>query len=64
MSLEERLGELAGQLATVEESLADLSLDALRSQLHGDEDAKELERRLARARRSVAKAKGLLEGRV
>lgn len=63
MSLAERFAELAGELGRIEESLADLTFEALRNQLHGDDEAKELEKRLARARRSVAKAKGLLEGR-
>ncbi len=63
MSVEDSLAELASQLGSVEEAIADLTLEALRSQIGGNEEAKELERRLSRARRSVAKAKGLLEGR-
>ena len=56
--------ELRERLEDIGEALADLALDALRSALEdGDADAKDRERRLTRARRSVEKAAALLAER-
>ena len=53
--------ELRERLEDIGEALADLAMDALRSALEdGDADAKDRERRLTRARRSVEKAASLL----
>ena len=53
--------ELRERLEDIGEALADLAMDALRSALEdGDADAKDRERRLTRARRSVEKAAALL----
>ena len=62
MSSEEGARDLARELGRIKESIADLALDALRATIHGDEAGKELEKRLARARRAVLKARMLLEG--
>ena len=56
--------ELRERLDDIGEALADMALDALRSALEdGDADAKDRERRLTRARRSVEKAAALLAER-
>jgi hypothetical protein len=56
--------ELRERLDDIGEALADLALDALRSALEdGDAEAKDRERRLTRARRSVEKAAALLAER-
>ena len=56
--------ELRERLEDIGEALADLAMDALRSALEdGDADAKDRERRLTRARRSVEKAAALLSER-
>ena len=56
--------ELRERLEDIGEALADLAMDALRSALEdGDDDAKDRERRLTRARRSVEKAAALLADR-
>jgi len=53
--------ELRERLEDIGEALADLAMDALRSALEdGDAEAKDRERRLTRARRSVEKAAALL----
>ncbi len=53
--------ELRERLEDIGEALADLAMDALRSAIEdGDADAKDRERRLTRARRSVEKAAALL----
>jgi len=56
--------ELADQISGVESRLSDLIFDAVRSQLRGEqpEEAKELEKRLSKARRSLQKAEHLLRG--
>ena len=56
--------ELRERLDDIGEALADLAMDALRAALEdGDDDAKQRERRLTRARRSVEKAAALLTDR-
>jgi hypothetical protein len=56
--------ELRERLEDIGEALADLAMDALRSAIEeGDDDAKQRERRLTRARRSVEKAAALLADR-
>jgi hypothetical protein len=56
--------ELRERLEDIGEALADLAMDALRSAVEdGDSDAKDRERRLTRARRSVEKAAALLADR-
>ena len=56
--------ELRERLEDIGEALADLAMDALRSALEdGDAEAKDRERRLTRARRSVEKAAALLSDR-
>ena len=53
--------ELRERLEDIGEALADLAMDALRAALEdGDAGAKDRERRLTRARRSVEKAAALL----
>lgn len=58
----ESLGDLADQVAALEERVADAVYEALRDQLRGGdaETAKAMERRLAKARRSLQKAEHLL----
>ncbi|MGH9021069.1 MAG: hypothetical protein ACRDV0_08650 [Acidimicrobiales bacterium] len=61
--MSESLADLADEVARLEERVADAVYAALRAQLHeGDGDAPALERRLARVRRSLAKAEALLRG--
>ncbi len=64
MALEDALEELRGELASVGERLADLAIDQLREGLRGGEAAaqaaKQTEKRITRARRSVEKAAMLL----
>jgi hypothetical protein len=56
--------ELRERLDDIGEALADLAMDALRAALEdGDDEAKQRERRLTRARRSVEKAAALLADR-
>jgi len=61
----EDLEALADGVAELARRLDDAIFDAVRAQLRDDDAAAagELERRLARARRSLAKAEGLLRGR-
>jgi hypothetical protein len=58
------LDELADDVARLEERVSDALFDAVRAQLRDDgaEAAKELERRLAKVRRSLVKAESLLRG--
>ena len=55
---------LADEVASLEGRVADAIFDAVRSQLRGEgsEQAKELERRLSKVRRSLQKAEMLLRG--
>jgi hypothetical protein len=60
----ESLGELADEIASVQSRVSDIMFDALRAQLRNDQadQSKELERRLAKVRRSLEKAEMLLRG--
>lgn len=52
---------LADEVASIEEKVADAIFNAVREQLRGaSDDAKELERRLSKVRRSLQKAEALL----
>jgi hypothetical protein len=55
---------LADAIGLIERRVSDVIFDAVRAQLREDEtdEARELERRLARVRRSLQKAEGLLRG--
>jgi len=56
--------ELADEVSSIESRVSDAIYDALRAQVNEDEpdNAKELERRLSKARRSLQKAESLLRG--
>ncbi len=56
--------ELADAVSNIESRIADAIFDTVRAQLRGDEvnQAKELERRLSKIRRSLQKAEHLLRG--
>ncbi|HEY1761401.1 MAG TPA: hypothetical protein VGG17_02305 [Acidimicrobiales bacterium] len=58
----ESLDELADEIAAIEHRIADAIFDTVRAQLRNDdaESAKELERQLAKVRRSLQKAEHLL----
>jgi hypothetical protein len=58
----ESLDELADEIAAIEHRVADAIFDTVRAQLRNDdaESAKELERQLAKVRRSLQKAEHLL----
>ncbi len=58
----ESLEDLADEVAALERRVADAIFDAVRAQLRNDDadSAKELERQLARVRRSLQKAEHLL----
>ena len=58
----ESLKDLANDVAHVEQRVADVLFEAVRAQLRSSDDevAKELERRLAKVRRSLQKAEALL----
>ncbi|MGC2175459.1 MAG: hypothetical protein WA614_08355 [Acidimicrobiales bacterium] len=58
----ESLDDLADEVAAIERRVADAIFDAVRAQLRDDgaDTAKELERQLARVRRSLQKAEHLL----
>jgi hypothetical protein len=59
----ESFDALADEVGALEGRVSDAMFDALRAQLHdGGDDAKELERRLAKVRRSLQKAEMLLRG--
>jgi len=55
---------LADEISTIEHRVADAVFDTVRAQLRssGDTGAKELEKRLAKVRRSLLKAEALLRG--
>lgn len=57
---EESLAQVRDQLSAAAETLADLAMDALREAIEGDEDAREQERRITRARRAVERAVAVL----
>jgi hypothetical protein len=58
----ESLDDLADEVAALERRVADAIFDTVRAQLRNDEaeSAKELERQLAKVRRSLQKAEHLL----
>jgi hypothetical protein len=58
----ESLDDLADEVAALERRVADAIFDTVRAQLRDDDadNAKELERQLARVRRSLQKAEHLL----
>ena len=60
----ESLAELADAVSEVEQRVADAIFATVRDQLRDaqNDDARELERRLAKVRRSLQKAEGLLRG--
>ena len=60
----EGLDAIADDISSIEHRVSDLIFDSVRAQLRGDEAdaAKELERRLAKVRRSLQKAEQLLRG--
>ena len=60
----ESFSSLADEVSKLEGRVADAIFDAVRSQLRGDgaEEAKDLERRLSKVRRSLQKAEMLLRG--
>jgi hypothetical protein len=62
--LAESLTELADAVGAVEQRVADAIFATVRAQLRdaASDDARELERRLAKVRRSLQKAEGLLRG--
>jgi tellurite resistance protein len=62
--LSESLSELADAVSSLEQRVADAIFTTVRAQLRDEDDtgARELERRLAKVRRSLQKAEGLLRG--
>lgn len=62
MPSREDFEEIANAVGALSERVADLTLDALRSQVDGESDAKATERALASARRSLVKAEQTLRG--
>ena len=60
----ESLTLLADEISNIENRVTDAIFTALREQVRGEgaEEAKELERRLAKVRRSLQKAEMLLRG--
>lgn len=58
----ESLGALADEIAALEQRVSDVIYDALRAQVRGEnsQQAKELERRLARVRRNLCRAEAEL----
>ena len=62
--MSESLSDLADAISSLERRVSDVIFDSVRAQLRDDEadDARELEKRLSRVRRSLQKAEGLLRG--
>jgi hypothetical protein len=60
----ESLHDLADEVSNLETRISDVIFDALREQVRsgGSDEAKELERRLSKVRRSLQKAESLLRG--
>ncbi len=56
-----RLAEIVSTLETVSEQIGDVSIDVVRSAIEAGGGRPTIDRTLARARRSVDKAAGLLE---
>ncbi len=53
---------LADEIAALEERVSDAVFDAVRAQLRDDDAARDVERQLARVRRSLQKAEAILRG--
>ncbi|MHB8333960.1 MAG: hypothetical protein ACYDEH_03520 [Acidimicrobiales bacterium] len=53
---------LADEIAALEERVSDAVFDAVRAQLRDDDSARDVERQLARVRRSLQKAEAILRG--
>jgi Mg2+ and Co2+ transporter CorA len=62
--MSESLSQLADEVSAIERRVSDVIFDAVRAQLRDDEadEAHELEKRLAKVRRNLQKAEGLLRG--
>ncbi len=62
--MSESLSHLAEEVSALERRVSDAIFDAVRAQLRDDgaDEAHELEKRLAKVRRSLQKAEGLLRG--
>jgi hypothetical protein len=60
----ETLSQLADEVSALESRVSEVIFDAVRAQLRDDEsnEAHELEKRLAKVRRNLQKAEGLLRG--
>ncbi|NNN00993.1 MAG: hypothetical protein HKL86_04085 [Acidimicrobiaceae bacterium] len=60
----EQFDELADEVSALESRVADAIFEAVQAQIRSstDDEAKELERRLAKVRRSLLKAEQLLRG--
>jgi len=60
----ESLSQLADAIEAIERRVSDVIFESVRAQLRDDqaEEARELEKRLSRVRRSLQKAEGLLRG--
>ncbi|MEO9181785.1 MAG: hypothetical protein ABI298_09070 [Acidimicrobiales bacterium] len=60
----ESYDELADEVSSIERRVAEVIFDSVRAQLRSDGagEAKELERRLSKVRRSLQKAEHLLRG--
>ena len=53
---------LADEIAALEERVSEAVFDAVRAQLRDDDAARDVERQLARVRRSLQKAEAILRG--
>ncbi len=53
---------IADEIAVLEERVSDAVFDAVRAQLRDDDSARDVERQLARVRRSLQKAEAILRG--
>ncbi len=62
--MSDRLSDLADAVSELERRVSDVIFDTVRAQLRDEaaDEAHELEKRLARVRRSLQKAEGLLRG--
>ncbi len=62
--MSESLSQLADAIEAIERRVSDVIFESVRAQLRDDqaEEARELEKRLSRVRRSLQKAEGLLRG--
>ena len=62
--MNETLSQLADDVSALERRVSDVIFDTVRAQLRDDDadEAHELEKRLAKVRRALQKAEGLLRG--